>query len=281
MTSLIEFESNVGSVTFRNNVFENNVITTSTEYIKLLSLYEFKMSNCTFKDMSTDLKDNALTELLTIDTINMDIEGDYIISSVKIQNVSFSFMSIGGFTGTPTGNQTVILEDLVITDTTFPTRNDFIKFGPFISSENIEIILRNLEITNLYFKKTAALINLNLQIPYPMRVESILVQNITAGYFHIHPVSVSDNTHPVTVDMYNVTVRENDFKFSTFMDIQDYSIVMVESCTFIKNSAKFKGTALSISGDDSSVFFTECNFNNNNGLTGGLFYVNGKSNVYV
>ena len=48
-----------------------------------------------------------------------------------------------------------------------------------------------------------------------------------------------------------------------------------------RNSGYFYGTIVSILGDDSTANFTNCNFNNNNGVNGGLFYVSSSSTVYL
>ena len=46
-----------------------------------------------------------------------------------------------------------------------------------------------------------------------------------------------------------------------------------------RNSGYFYGTIASILGDDSIAYFSNCNFNNNNGVYGGLFYVVAKSSI--
>lgn len=48
-----------------------------------------------------------------------------------------------------------------------------------------------------------------------------------------------------------------------------------------RNSAYFRGTIAKIVGRLSSATFDKCNFNNNNGLAGGLFYVDRRSQIRV
>lgn len=48
-----------------------------------------------------------------------------------------------------------------------------------------------------------------------------------------------------------------------------------------RNSAYFLGTILSIIDRKSTVSFDQCNFNHNNGVLGGLFYVERSSVINV
>ena len=48
-----------------------------------------------------------------------------------------------------------------------------------------------------------------------------------------------------------------------------------------KNSAYFIGSIVSITGIYSTAQFENCNFNNNNGIQGGLFYVSRRSSITV
>jgi hypothetical protein len=51
--------------------------------------------------------------------------------------------------------------------------------------------------------------------------------------------------------------------------------------TMNRNSGYFRGTIVSIVGKNSRATFTSCNFNNNNGINGGVFYVEDQSVINV
>jgi hypothetical protein len=64
--------------------------------------------------------------------------------------------------------------------------------------------------------------------------------------------------------------------------------VLEENCeidifdsTMNRNSGYFRGTVVSIVGQNSKATFTNCNFNNNNGINGGVFYVTDQSVINV
>ena len=48
-----------------------------------------------------------------------------------------------------------------------------------------------------------------------------------------------------------------------------------------RNSGYFRGTIVSIQGSDSTATFSNCNFNNNNAILGGLFYVARRSEINI
>jgi hypothetical protein len=51
--------------------------------------------------------------------------------------------------------------------------------------------------------------------------------------------------------------------------------------TMNRNSGYFRGSIVSIVGRNSKATFENCNLNNNNGITGGVFYVTSKSVINV
>ena len=56
-------------------------------------------------------------------------------------------------------------------------------------------------------------------------------------------------------------------------------ILNVTDWTISRNSRYFYGTIVSILEDSWSAYFSNCNFNNNNGVNGGLFYVASQSSI--
>jgi hypothetical protein len=105
--------------------------------------------------------------------------------------------------------------------------------------------------------------------------------NIIGGFINIKSTSVASGTTPASLDMVNVTVSNSDFKFKTFFVLNNYCQLSVTKCTMKRNSAYFRGTILSILGINSSATFRQCNFNNNNGIIGGVFYVARNSYIEV
>ena len=81
--------------------------------------------------------------------------------------------------------------------------------------------------------------------------------------------------------MSEINVIQNDFRDQTFLELTDLSKCTISNSVLTQNSAYFIGTVVSIKGVDSVVEITNSNFYNNNGMTGGLFYVYRESSLKV
>jgi hypothetical protein len=213
--------------------------------------------------------------------VDLDGEGEFSMTSLKMTNISLTLLTLSTFTGTPKAKKTILFDDIVFTNAAFATRNDFITIGPHVSSRNFEIVMKNFDFQNLLFENTAYAVNIKMQIPNAIRIENFSYSNITGGFINLEPVSVSHDIDPVKVEMKNITALNNDFKFNTFIILRDYSHLTVDTWTLNRNSGYFRGTVASITGKGSSAFFKNCNFNNNNGNWGGVFYVSAESYIKV
>jgi uncharacterized protein YjbI with pentapeptide repeats len=271
----------VGSLVFRHNVFHDEVIAAFNNYIRLENLYELNMQNSTFKDMVTDKSNDRITLLFNIMAVNLSIDGSFEINTLTMSNISMSLLSLDSIRGSTPTNKTITIENILFKDATFPTRNNFMTFGPFITTENLIIKLRNLEFKDLDFENTANIIEVSMQGPIPVSIDSCTFDNIVGGNINIKPTSIAEGTTPASLEMTNVTVKDCDFKYQTLFVLRNFCQLTVTNCTMRRNSAYFRGTIVSILGSDSSANFRQCNFNNNNGILGGLFYVNRLSYIQV
>jgi hypothetical protein len=230
MTGALFFESSVGSLHLINNVFYNEIIRTYNNYMTLTNLYQLVLKNCTFTDMNDDKSDKkGLTDLISISSVDLDGEGEFSMTSLKMTNISLTLLTLSTFTGTPKAKKTILFDDIVFTNAAFATRNDFITIGPHVSSRNFEIVMKNFDFQNLLFENTAYAVNIKMQIPNAIRIENFSYSNITGGFINLEPVSVSHDIDPVKVEMKNITALNNDFKFNTFIILRDYSHLTVDT----------------------------------------------------
>ena len=156
-----------------------------------------------------------------------------------------------------------------------------ITFGPLYSEQNVQFIIQNVSFNNLNFKKNANILHLKQQTHKPFILQNSNFQNIVGGIILIEPDTVDTKTLPAILNVYNLTVANNDFKDHTFIVLKEHSQLLVSTWTFYKNSATFWGSLISITDDYSVVNISNCNFNNNNGMTGGILYVDGESTINV
>ena len=277
----ISFHSSVGSLVFRDSDFDLETIATGTSYVTLERLYALDLSNCSFTNMNDDKSVSMITLILDIKSINLEHEGDFVIDSVKMDNISLSFLSLNTLYRRTTSQKSFMMSNVDIENSVFTSRDPFILFGPLISSEDVVFTIKNFSAKDLIFTRTANIIDLKMQILNPFKIESGIFENIHGGYIRMRSQSVANSMPPVKLEVTNITVVNCDSLWKTFFRIQDYSELTVSDSSMNQNSGYFYGTVLSITESRSFATFNNCNFNNNNGRFGGLFYVVGNSGITV
>jgi hypothetical protein len=171
-SNAIAIDYSVGSLTFKHNVFHDEIIAAFTNYVRLENLYELSMENSTFRNMATDNSNDRITLLFNFVAVNLSIDGSFEMNTLTLSNISMSLLSLSSIIGGTSSNKTVIISNVVFTDALFPTRNNFITFGPFITTQNIIIKMKNLEFSNLNFLNTANIIEVSMQAPTPVLIDS-------------------------------------------------------------------------------------------------------------
>ena len=166
-----------------------------------------------------------------------------------------------------------------IKDSIFKSRNDLITIGPIFTESEFNIIMNNMTFSNLNFINLANILQVNVQAKNPFIIDSWSFTNIYGGSILLHPATTISGINKVNLVIRNITVSGNDFGTSTLFILNNFSILNVTNWTMRRNSGYLYGTIASILGEDSIAYFSNCNFNNNNGVYGGLFYVVAKSSI--
>ena len=168
-----------------------------------------------------------------------------------------------------------------MSNSTYKSQSNLIIYGPLYTTQDVQFSMQNVSFTNLDFEGYANMIYLKQQTQKPFILQNSNFQNIIGGRIYVEPDTTDVNTLPATLNILNLTVSNNDFIDYTFINMQQHSQLSVSTWTFFKNSATFWGTLISITDDNSVASIDNCNFNNNNGMTGGIFYVAGSSTINV
>jgi hypothetical protein len=171
-SNAIAIDYSVGSLTFKHNVFHDEIIAAFNNYVRLENLYELSMTNSTFRNMATDNSNDRITLLFNFVAVNLSIDGSFEMNTLTLSNISMSLLSLSSIIGETSSNKTVTISNVVFTDALFPTRNNFITFGPFLTTQNIIIKMKNLEFSDLNFLNTANIIEVSMQAPTPVLIDS-------------------------------------------------------------------------------------------------------------
>ena len=217
--------------------------------------------------------------LIYFENINIETEGDFLIESVTYSNSSLSFLSISSISETKISSKDVVLKNVQIKDWIFKSRHDLITIGPIFTKSEFNIIMNNMTFSNLNFINLANILQVNVQAKNPFVIDSWSFTNIYGGSILLHPATTTSGISKVNLVIRNITVSDNDFATSTLFILNNFSILNVTNWTMRRNSGYLYGTIASILRDDSIAYFSNCNFNNNNGVYGGLFYVVAKSSI--
>ena len=280
--AVIQVDNTIGLITISNSTFTNEMVTSSIPYINVQDIFHVVFSNLTFTNIQTNTVYIYQTPLLIyFENIQIDTEGDILIDTVSLSNSSLSFLSINSISESTVTPKDVILQNILVKDCTFKSRHDLISLGPIFTTSPLNFAIKNIEFYNLTFTNYANVLMISIQTANPVTIENCKFTNIYGGSILLEPASTSAGFNKVALNMQNVTVSDNDFATSTLFVLNSFWTLNVTNCTMRRNSAYFYGSIASILGGNSEAYFNSCNFVNNNGVNGGLFYVAANSAMYL
>ena len=239
------------------------------------------MTNTTFTNIQVDSSVVEIQPILYFKNIKIDTDGDVLFNTLTVTNWSLSFLNIYSTSGADSSVKNIEFDNITISDSVYNTRDDLITFGPILTGAQLSITMRNVVFNNLNFVNLASMIHINVQAGVPFVIENCSFTNIYGGNILLESVSTSSGTNKVSLVINSIIVNDNDFSTKTLFVLQKYWTLQVSDWTMKRNSGYFYGTIASILGKNSTANFTNCNFNNNNGVNGGLFYVTTRSTLYL
>ena len=252
-----------------------------TSYVLFSNPHTLTSNNLTFLLINDDNSNSEESALFVFDSIDLSQGNNITLSSVTVTNCTSSFYRLLSVSGTAPTTKFVNLNSISLSSSSYSSQTNLMIFGPLYTTEDVQFVMQNTSFTNLNFEKYGNIIYLKQQTQKPFLLQNSNFQNIIGGRIYVEPDTVDTNTLPAAIDVYNLTVANNDFIDFTFINLQQHSQLTVSTWAFYKNSATFWGTLISITDDNSVANITNCNFNNNNGMTGGILYVNGQSTINV
>jgi len=279
--SLIELDSSVGNMTIQHCSFIDETLSSSSHYLKFDNQFTLTMKNLTFTNVHDqhDLTSNAL--LIEIISVDLSYIGNITFDGLYSTNSPVGLLSFGSFNGVLEGDKYIFFNDIQVKDATFDTSSDLVIFGPYNTKYDVHIYMTNVVMKNLYFSKFANIIHLKQQGPHPFVFEHCNFTNINGGIILIEPVTIKSDSLTALVNFSDIRAHDNEFKFSTFIEIKEHVDVSIYDSQLYSNSAKFRGVILSIVEKGSSAHIYNTVINRNSGLYGGAISVDGNSHIDV
>lgn len=205
-SDFITFGENVGSLSFVNNEFHEDIIKAGKVYITTVNLFLLEMTNCTFYNMDDDSSADLKTDILKISNIDLSTLGNYTLDNMSFRNVSMQFLTVGGVSGTPIQKKFMTIRNTVFSDSILVRSNVFMKFGPILTTRDIQFLIDNFDVRDLVLEKGGFIMDVHYQGPNPFIIENSYFTNIKGGYMRVRARSTSLSTNYATLRMENVNV---------------------------------------------------------------------------
>ena len=201
-SSIIRIDQTVGEFDFINNTVTNEIIKSSANYIIVEGPYDLKIIGCVFSNIADDETDLQLTQLFSFESINLGIVDDIEMHDIQITNTSVSFFTFNTMSGITPVPKEIIFEDVMIENSYFKTRNPIINLGPFITDQDVQLIIRNFTFDGIIFEDVANLIYISWQSPIPIVIESSTFRNNQNGFILLQPVTTAEGSYKVEVNLF-------------------------------------------------------------------------------
>ena len=180
----------------------NEIIKSSANYIIVEGPYDLKIIGCAFLNIADDETDLQLTQLFSFESINLGIVDDIEMHDIQITNTSVSFFTFNTMSGITPVPKEIIFEDVMIENSYFRTRNPIINLGPFITDQDVQLIIRNFTFDGIIFEDVANLIYISWQSPIPIVIESSTFRNNQNGFILLQPVTTAEGSYKVEVNLF-------------------------------------------------------------------------------
>ena len=242
----------------------------------------FLLSNFTFENLSQDYLVDEETALIRIQSLDVSSGGNFTIKDGSMKNSSVSFSSFQGFSGESNLTKFLLYDNILIQDwTMLEFWFDMVNFDVMLSTQDAGIVVNNSVFENIYFVKPTHMFHNNQNLLKPFYILNSKFNNITGGTIMMQPAYVYDTAPYQTIIADNLTVSNNDFREATLFTMDEHTILYASNIAFYRNSAYFYGTFISIINSDATAIISNSTFSNNNGVSGGIFYWNGNSDISV
>ena len=156
-----------------------------------------------------------MTQLFSFESVNLEGAQNIEMDNVTVTNSSVSFYTFNRVTGLTSEPKQIIFENIVIRDCFIKTRNPTISLGPFITDQQVQIIMRNFTFDNVVFEETSNLIFVRWQSPIPIVIETSTFQNNQNGYIQLSPNTIVAGSLKVEVSLFDINTTINVYALGT------------------------------------------------------------------
>ena len=272
--------NNPSYVTSKNFYFENVTLLSSSYLIKWEIVKQLVIHNFTFDYIIQKDPIDTTNMMFNIRGLDMNTTGQFLISSISVQNSSVSLMNLMNVINSNISTVNLVsISDISYTNSNLKSSDNLVTLSSIEVNAALNISINNVLMSNIAFANKGVLMLFEQQTNLIVVVTNCLFENTVNATLHFEPYNKNNPTLLTNMKFVNMTVRNSNAYFKSFMDATAGAVISIYNSVFVNNCNFLSGSVVSAGSKGTSFRFYNSTFQNNTSVQGGVFYVENQGTI--
>ena len=274
--------NNPSYVTSKNFYFKNVTLLSLNYLIKWEIVKQLVIHNFTFDYIIQKDPIDTTNMMFNIRGLDMNTTGQFLISSISVQNSSVSLMNLMNVINSNISAVNLVsISDISYINSNFQSTDNLVTLSSIEVNAALNISISNVLMTNITFENKGVLMLFEQQTNLIVVVTNCLFENTVNATLHFEPYNKNNPNLLTNIKFVNMTVRNSNAYFKSFMDATAGAVISIYNSVFVNNCNFLSGSVVSADSKGTSFSFYNSTFQNNTSVQGGVFYVENQGTIII
>ena len=258
-----------GIITFENVYAENVTLGTDARVIRAQSLTSFYLKNSTFIQIRPrDLGDSTpkLVELSLVLTNQLD----YFIQDTYIEDSQVGYIELSGVKSSKLLSSSFVLSNFTLINSDLEFSHDLISFTGVETSNDFQITLKDISMSNITFYRTGNLMNFEHQTNTILILDNAIFENIVGAQILIRSSNLQNSDLKTKISMTNITAVSISGNSKSLIYIEEGGELYIYNSSFTNIDNTERGAVLNAGYKNCHIEIHNSTFENNLSIYGGV-----------
>ena len=268
---IIQSDLLLNQLTLTNGYFRDIYVEEDTYMIYVNNLKSINFQNLTIANIFSEDSNDSGSKFIFINDLTLEGDLNSTIQNIMFSTSDVSFMEVDSIEVYSTFSYSFDMINLTLTDLSYSTPKDVIKFNDFSYDTNFIATFKNWTFSNIHFDYYGKLFLVQQRLLTPVLVLNSIFTNLTSATIKISPFGDYDEGIASMLNFEDCTFNNINSGFSSFITGYDSAHINIDRWIFTnmhsyESGAVFSGKFDKVHGDIKNSIFK-----NNTALRGSIF----------
>ena len=261
-------------ITVKNSQFMNITVLTNAVLIETGIIKFLIIQNITFDYIIQKDPIDTTNMMFNIRELDMNTTGQFLISSISVQNLSVSLMNLMNIINSNISTVNLLLiSNISYINSNLQSIDNLVTLSSIEVNAALKISISNVLMSNITFSNKGVMILFEQQTNLIVVVTNCLFENTVNATLHFEPYNKNNPTLLTNMKFVNMTVQNSKAYSKSFMDATAGAVISIYNSVFVNNCNFLSGSVVSADSKGTSFNFYNSTFQNNTSVQGGVFYI--------